>query len=182
MLTANLLPLNKKKDATFETWRRVFQFFGVAAALLYTVAITFLAPSYFPLLFQRRELQRSLNIQKESSRSDDPEDARAELSRIRALMSDIRQSPTKNHTILQILNTVAAEREGITILSATIENNNVVTLRGKAALRRNLLDFEQSLRASNIFQEITLPLSSVVRESDIAFTLQGKLNNDFQLQ
>src|SRR3989338_4342220 len=182
MLTTNLLPLAEKNEIWYEETRRIVRFFatGILAVCVFAVVLFF--PSYFFLSLEKQELARSLQIEEEASRMLKID---AELQRIRVAENNIRiirdfaSTPATASALLEKLTTNSGL--GITLVSLTIKKQRDVAIIVNAATRRDLLRFEKTLRDANMFQEISFPLSNIVRETNINFTLQRKLKPQYAL-
>lgn len=182
MLTTNLLPLAEKNEIWYEETRRIVRFFSVGISLICVLAVILLFPAYFFLSLEERELERSLAIEEDASRTFNIE---AELQKIRIvenhirLIRDFASAPATASVLFEKF--FASSGSGITLSSLTIKKQGDVAITGNSVTRRDLLRFEKTLRDANMFQEISFPLSNIIRETNINFTLQGKLKPPYTL-
>lgn len=181
MFFINLLPPSEKKIVrTEEATRAVIFFSGLALVIFFAVSIL-LIPS---LLLTRRatvELSRALALEEESARQGAGAEALAEARAVRDAVGVMRahtEEPTRASVLLARF---IAPGPGITIRSFIISGDGQIALTGHAETRANILRFEEGLRASNRFYEITFPLSNITRERDIQFSAQGKLKPEHGL-
>ncbi len=182
MLTTNLLPLKQKKDLRLEEIRRLLHFFTAALFGVLVLAIFFLVPSFVELLFEKRELTRLTLLELEANRRLKIEDILGEIKNLQTSIETVRSrilKPAIATETLELLNRHAAR--GLTLISVSVKKDGNFFLTGIAPTRSLLLDFEKSLRDSGRFQEISSPLSNIVKETNINFTLQGKLKPQFRL-
>ena len=70
---------------------------------------------------------------------------------------------------------------GIEVLNLTVKENGDVAVSGRAATRREILQFEDALRKSGRFESLITPLSNIIRNTDLPFIIQGKLKPEFRL-
>lgn len=181
MLTINLLPAEEKKLLVIEEWRRIAQFFGIGIAGVLLAGIAIFLPSYVRLFLHAQDLERALRFEEEASKELKVQetivrarDVRTVFDSVRIFLNDgARGSPT--------LEFFFRDTPGITVLSIGVHKDGVIALTGFAGSRRNLLDFEKMLRDSGRFQELSFPLSNIVRESNIHFSIQGKLKSSYGL-
>src|SRR3989344_8525575 len=69
MLSINLLPVREKNIILLEDARRIIRFFAILFSGVLVIGTSLLTPSYFPLAFERRELERSLAFGEEASKT-----------------------------------------------------------------------------------------------------------------
>ena len=181
MFSANLLPPNEKRMVAREEWRRVIRVigaFGLAAILIGSVLLT---PSYIPLLFEIQSLGREHDLEQEASRIFELDVIRREVGEISRALDVVKRAALGRPHTRQLFDAVVRDASGITTTSFTVRDAVSVSVEGKAALRGDLLAFEQMLRESGLFREISSPLSNIIRQADISFTLTGTLKEEFAL-
>lgn len=181
MLTTNLLPPGQKQLVRFEEWRRIARFFGLGAGSVLSIAIILLAPSYLPLYYERQELAHALVIAEQTAKTVDAEALKRQVHAARNSMDRIARSVQRIPKASRIFDTIFADRKGVFIRSIAVDPSGEVRMAGGAQTRRDLLDFERALRESDIFHEITSPLSNIVKESNIMFSLRGTLKKEYSL-
>ncbi len=178
MLSPNLLPLQERAVFHYEQWRRFAIVAGVGLYGALVIGIVFLLPSYLPSLFQQSEFERLRALEELAFRSAATRGARTHANTVRSLLSAMHiQEGQRYDSLSAALERVLKESDGlsITLVSVSLKNDGIVSLTGQAAARDDLLEFEGRLRASRLFQNITSPLSNIIRERNISFTLQGAL-------
>jgi hypothetical protein len=181
MLTANLLPHQEKKAVTREEWRRVIRILASALLSALIIGVVLLAPSYISLLLQIRELERERTVEEDASRVLELNLARNEADEAAGAIDIVRRAASSRPHTRQLLDAIVRDQPGIAIFSLTIKDAVSVSLEGRAAERNNLLSYEQTLRESGLFAEISSPLSNIIRQTDIMFMLQGTLHQEFAL-
>lgn len=182
MLTTNLLLPQEKKAVWLEETRRLVVFFACLAVVGLIAASSLLLPSYFPVVIQRQGLEKSLLLEEQAAEHFQ---VKKTLMALREVLAEINilktqaAAPANASEILEQFLTPAGG--GITIVFFGIKSDGETVLNGLAATRRDLLQFEKTLRDSNKFENITSPLSNIIRETNINFSIQGKLKSMYRL-
>lgn len=176
MLSTNLLPEQEKKEIRLEQSRRIVIFIsGFLAATLF-IASLLLIPSYLPLVIERKGLEDSLQIEENASLEFGVQKKVASAGRVVSVVSSVREHASKTSRVSAILaEFVQSSDSGIVISFLNIKKGGEFTLIGRASTRNNLLNFEKRLRESKKFEDFSSPLSNIIRETDINFSLQGKI-------
>lgn len=179
MLTTNLLPKEHQKTLELaKTARLTF----IAAMLLIGILIAnlvFLLPTLLPLLYGRRELSRELQTGKEAQEKFQVHMRATELREVSGSIRDIRGYISKPRYVSKILTLLTTNASpGIAVEMASVAHTGDISITGTAATRKALLDFETLLKNSTYVEDISSPLSNIIRETNIRFTLQGKLKQE----
>ena len=181
MLSINLLPLDERQALRAEEAVRAVIFFTVLTVAVFAVGLVFLAPSFLTVRFTEGELRRSLELEENTAGH---KSARDTILRARAAgeaLAEIRSYAADPVRASKILERFFVPGEGVTVQSLLVRKSGELALTGHAATRGQLLRFEEALRASDRFHEITFPLSNITRERDIQFAVQGKLKPEYGL-
>ena len=181
MLHTNLLPNEEKKIITLEQRLRVITFFGIAVNSILIIGNTMLAPAYLPLYFQNRELGRALSIQQQAAQRINANQISQVAAQIQTMIGLLRQTADRPSGALSVFDLFTAPQSGIVITAFSVDKNAIVSLAGNAATRNNLLIFEQYLRDSSRFQDITSPLTNIIQEKNIMFTFKATLKPNYTL-
>ena len=145
------------------------------------IGITLLAPAYLPLYFQSRELERALAIQNDAARRINAAQILQHASQIKSVVNSLHQTVDRPSGALFVFDLFTAARPGILITAFSVDKNAGASVTGNAATRNDLLLFEQYLRDSSRFQDITSPLTNIIQETNINFTFKGTLKPDYAL-
>ena len=175
ILTINLLPPEEKKAVEFEEARKIIRFFASAASLVLGAGVLMLLPSYMPLFFEQRTLEYTLAVEEESWERLKSGELINDAAKDKTLVRSLKESLTKPARASLLLSELLESQENIRITEFGITKEGIVRIGGFAKKRADLLEFEKILRDSGRFQEFSFPLSSIVKESDITFTMQAKL-------
>lgn len=179
MLTTDHLPQAEKNILRFEEWRRVILLLTVLIGSVLTIGLVLLVPSFLPLYFQGQELSRGLEAQKKAFALVDTAHISDTMRALKQTIPDLKASVSQESKAYETLNTLAPQMEGIAISNVSVNKTGDIAIQGKAATRDNLLKFEERLRESGKFQKIFTPLSNIIRETNISFSLQGKLKSQY---
>ncbi len=174
----NLIPPEYKKGLALEAWRRYAFTFGVYLAAVALIAITLLLPSFFFLRLQIENLQDNLaTIQKSDdykkvfSKQRDVEQINRALAafvgfdkssiQASALLEEIFSHMTS--TDIVISNTAYARGQAPQAPS--------VAITGKAATRDAFRAFTEELGKSMYVKGIVSPISNLLDQKDISFSI-----------
>lgn len=175
MLSINLIPTQEKKNMQLETARRIIILLTGWLIISLLISSILLLPSYFPLLFEYRELKRQSGIEEEASRQLKIRELKSESSRIQKELEYIKSVSARRSKISEIVSPLLKETEGVVINELIIQKQENIIINGQAATRKDLLDFEKKLRDIGEIRDISTPLSNIIKETNINFTTQGKL-------
>ena len=156
-------------------------FLAVLAALVFAAGFLFLAPSFLVTRLAEQKFLSSLAAEDQAAGRDI---TRRTILRVRStgeVIAEVRLAVAQLPRASALLERFFAAGEGISVTSFLIRKDGTMALSGHATTRAQLLRFEETLRASDRFHEITFPLSNIVRERDIEFSMQGKLKPDYGL-
>lgn len=176
MLTANLLPPKEKRLIRAEQTRRIIIFFAAGTSAVFLVGSVLLMPSYLPLLLEKKELERSLALEKNTSENIGTENTLLNLRDIRQALSSVLTAVSESGRASAILGELFKDAGGgIRVTNISVKKNGSIIISGNAKTRQGLLSFEKILQESGRFENISSPLSNIIREVDLTFTIQGVL-------
>lgn len=182
MLSTNLLPQGQKRIVQWEEARRLVRFLAIWLSIILFVSVSLLVPSFLPLTLERRELERALTVEEDASHLVKVEDILMQGRKIRSALSAIKtfhEEPARGSLLLGWF--LGGVRENVTLDGIVARKGGEVLISGVARTRRALLNYEQMLRNSGRFQDISSPVSNIIRESDINFTIKGTLKSSYAL-
>ena len=175
MLTTDLLPEAEKKLIRLEVFRRLISFFTTLVVVVCISIASFLASLSFSVFFSLNELERSLEIEKTASEQMKVNGILEKASALTLTLNSIKDVLSHSQGVSATVESILRDAVQISVISLTLNSNGNVVLQGFARTRNELLGFEQKLRESGHFQEIMFPLSSIVREYNINFTMRAVL-------
>lgn len=182
MLSTNLLPHEEKRTLWFEETRRMVFLFLVILVFIFLVGVPLLLPSYIPIAIQQNNLRKQLAFEEAASKQLRVGETVVEVQAVRHLLASVRATASEHDRAGKILNQfLEVSGAAVVVQSLSIKQGGAVQITGLARTRRDLLQFESSLRDGGMLQEISLPLSNIIRETDVSFSMQGKLKSQFSL-
>lgn len=181
---ANLLPFEDQHKIRREHIRKLFVVLGLDVALIFTVGILLLVPLFFSLKFQKDSFGEQLETAKQK-----PVFARVET--IEKSIDDLNtklQMFSLNQGKTQIVSPVLRELlfltdDSININSLVFSNTNPklppqLSIRGMVQDRDKLLEFIDLLEESQFFTAVNSPLTNLLKELEIEFSLTLNINED----
>ena len=176
MLNINLLSKEDQRAARAREACRVVWFFTILVSVVCVVAFALLLPSYFAVHVARDERTRSLYVeQAQVAQQRDLAEAASGARRLRLKISEIRKALGATAGPSAIIRKMLISQSGIAVTSLTVARSGGAAIEGRAATRDDLLRFEESLRASDLFLALSFPLADIVRERDIAYSVHTTL-------
>lgn len=183
MLTTNLLPPEEKKLLQREKVRRIIAFFALGTSFVFLFGSTLLLPTFLPVLFERREVIRTQNDERQVAHNLRVEEITRRASDVQALSQSVKKYLEKSGRASELLDAMRAILpEDVSLSKFEVGKDGMVLIGGFAATRSALLKYEKALRDSERFEsKITVPNTSLTQETNISFSLQGKLKPAFFL-
>ena len=177
MLNINLLPIAERKSIRLEQWRRFLIFFTILASVVLVFGSVLLFPAFLPMFFEQRELQKFLKIEEENYKKLKIDQALTEIKSLKSRLATIKNfvsSPAAASPILEEVMQIAGA--GVNIRQVSVSGSGTISISGTAMGRRELLIFEEALKSSPRFEQISSPLSDIIRGA-ASFTIQGHLKS-----
>lgn len=182
MLNANLLPSEQKQAVYIEDTRNIVRFFAFGIIGVLSAALLTLLPFYIWFAIQTKDAERFLLAKEEAFQGLEIEATTARIAEMKDTVADVQAFLPRAPKAFQIVEVVSEDLGAdATIRNLAVKNDRSISVSGFAATRNDLLDFEGRLRSSGRFQDITSPLSNIIRETDIEFSLRGTLDPAFGL-
>lgn len=145
-------------------------------SVVIVVFIILLVPSFLFLNFQRQEILRELAVEEETLKAFGVEEIERRILLLNTTAKRIYALGERSERASGILEKFVSLSGGIQIGEIKIDFlTKNIQLDGVAPTRNAFLAFERSLEESGFVEEISAPLSSLVKLTDVAFTLKGTL-------
>ena len=173
----NLLPPEEQKELGRERLRRFLVVSGLAVSLVFFSGAILMLPAYLALEFRRAGLERNLSISKKAPLA-------GEVGAIEAGIRDLNfklelwgeSAPERRQVAGPVDRILKLAPAAVSVRSIFYEassktNPERVTLKGKAGNRAALLGFADALEKSGIFKEVHSPVSNLLKEVDVDFSL-----------
>lgn len=187
----DLLPASKKNAIRKEYRLRIF----VVCAAMLSVALAALTLSFFPTYFLVLSRYESLLLE---SQSDETQN---HLSRVKEMETTVQDMNTKigilqsGASVLRVQDVfdeiLESKTRGVTIAGISFDsggsvskkgkeetgNSPSITVVGKSADRAALLLFKDSLVQKKEFSTVDLPISSLVKDTDLNFSIRISMSS-----
>jgi len=173
VLTLNLLPPEQKGNLNYEIDRRMVQFFGFWFFVIIIIFGALVLPAFFFISLQQPEVERAARIEEEARASVRTTETEGKILGINNLLDIIVTREEKKQNVLPFLKEILSRSPAkvwvafITYMPA----ENRATVAGLAATRSELLKFIDLLKASPGIKTVTSPVSNIIQEKDINFSL-----------
>lgn len=158
-----------KREYVLRTAATALMLFGTIVLLLVAAHV----PTYILVDAQIKTLE--LTAEKEAGREDAIKTAEAEVKRVQAVLAQLKKTPSKTREIdvvteIEKYTSGAIELQNFTV---TMENvkTDLIQVRGIAATREALAQFKNALENSPLFEKADIPISDLVRETNLPFTI-----------
>lgn len=174
----NLLPKTELEELKIEFTVRFLKFFGISIFVILLISAALLFVVYWGLKIQTASNEKSLEINQAGESG----------KKIIFMEQKIREINNRTSRINQIQNSLANPLpifykiislipEGIVLKNLDIDfEKKEVKSSGHANLRENLITFQDNLEKSDFAKNISRPLSDLLKQKDINFTINFKLN------
>lgn len=173
MLTLNLLPEKQKKNLGYVMNRRIIAFFGFGFFVSGVLLAFFLFLSYLFVLLPEKDIERAKAAEEAVQQAAGVKEKEEEIHALNRLFEIIIAREEKKRDIGPFFRRLLLESPaGIFIKTAAFRGEGKgAGLSGNAATRDDLLRFIETLRAYAEVSEVVSPISNIIKDRDIAFTL-----------
>lgn len=176
MLTTNLLSPDDKTIIGLAKAAKLIRIIAIFSCGLLITNAVFILPTLLPLAFERKELVRELATGKETQQKFQVSEHAKELKAVSMAAREIRTYISKPRYSSKIIDAFGNTGiPGISLETITVTETGELILNGRAATRNALLDLEAALKRSPYIDSISSPLSNIIRESNISFSIKGTL-------
>lgn len=175
MLTANLLPPEEKKSVRLEEYRRIISFFGMGAVAILIIGLVLLAPSYIFLVMARSNVSEQASAEAILADKLNLREAFSAATETGVLLKDVRLFLDRRAHASELVKTFFVSSDLLRVDALSIVKSGEVAISGFAQTRDDLLNFQKQLQDSQMFENVSFPISDIIRSTDIHFTIRGKL-------
>lgn len=177
MFAINLLPPSEKQNLAYEFRRRAALAMGAAIALVELIALVFLMPTTFAILFQKSEAADILRTETDNAKTSGLEERTAEFRTLnQAALRLIRSDGTRRgaHPLLERV--IKNAPPGIALSEIRLDlGARTLAVSGFAPTRELFLAFSSALGSDPSVSGVSSPVSNVIRSTNIAFSLSATL-------
>lgn len=174
----NLLPAEDKTINKKDYLSRLFVVVGILFFIIVTIAFVLFLPVFFSLFFEKKDLAIQLNVIKQGDSSVEAEKIYADLDVLNTKLflyeknnDEVRQVSTLMEKIISF------KTDGISLSYFKYEKdkNGKIVIMGKSASRSEFVNFKKKLEDDKSFSAVSSPLSNLLKETDINFTITIEL-------
>jgi len=179
----NLLPAEYQKSLFYERVNSFVLFIGMRMAFAVLISIILLLPAYFFLTFQEKELRREAAVLGESSRLEEFRGLEADIKDFNDTLVEFEKAGMADLSRSDILKDIVA-RSPFSIKYRTLvydAKERHVTINGEALARKDLLGFIEKLKESTFVERVDSPISNLLEERNVIFSLTIFLKDSFMM-
>lgn len=170
------LLLTEQKNSLAKEYR--LRFINIILVFIICAVVVWgglMLPSYFAISVEKRSLanraEQAVNIQLLEDKEVLEESSKILMEQLEVFAIDTHEVPTDIVAAITKHQSAAIAVESIELLDlGTAEE--MITVRGSSRTREGLRAFTDALSAGGFFENVSLPLSNFVKETDIPFTLE----------
>lgn len=174
-ININLLKVEKQKSLYNEYKTRVIVAILFALSMFALSSILALIPAFIDINSNIKiETEREFKL-KNSSQNKENEEIIKELETTNFLLRNIAKEIRPTGEILKIVN---LKTQGIKINTVNYTNNSnsiEVSIAGIAKTRGDLIKFNKSIKNSNLFSDVDIPINDLTKSKDISFRFNLKI-------
>lgn len=168
----NLIPPSAKKSIIREYWKRTVTVWLCLFSVLFIMLAVFLLPTYVMLLTEIDNLADESSFESESIVKYDQSVSALKKANAEALLLLDQKSTTTPSLLITALVNYAGE--SIALNSFQLESlvtGGDVSVSGVASTRQTLANFRDKVAADSNFSSVNLPISNLIKEKDLLFTM-----------
>lgn len=171
----NFLSEKNKKEVKSEYSLRVISTFLIALSLTMVFVCVFLIPAHILSIYRKAVISDQLTMIKSSSLNQ-TSISLSEVKRINEIVKVLTPNITDQKPLSDYVKSVLnVKNRDITISSISVDSdvsqNPKIILKGLSKTRDGLTRFAKDIKSLNIFSSVDLPISSLVKSSDIDFVI-----------
>lgn len=169
----NLLPQKQKKEIKREYLLRLISTSLVVLGIIIFIASALLIPSYFLTYLRSGSGEIQIDVIEKAISLQDENDASKILSETRQKLSII--STEDESVVVDIIYSILNEKNKTILINSFLFRDDVMSIRGVAESRDDLVDFSKKLERVTMFNNVDLPISDLASSKDIEFSLKMEI-------
>lgn len=180
----NLLPEKNKILLKKEYFKRVFVTLGFFLIFSVLAAIAVLAPAGVFIFSRKNDFEKESAASAKSADKISGEKSIAEANQINSRLKILENKWSSRDLNVLIKKIIDSKRSaGVKIKLLSYNNGNaaegsVIAISGEAARRQDLFAFESGLKKEFGEDKVASPISNMIKEKDLIFTLTLKIKNE----
>jgi len=174
----NLLPNEDKITNKKDYLSRLFMVSGILLFVVITIAFVLFLPVFLSLFFEEKDLSGQLKVIKQGDTSVEAEKIYADLDVLNTRLSLYEKNNNEVRQVSVLIEKIIAlKTSGIRIsyLKYEKDSNGKIVIIGKSDNRADFVDFKKKLEDDELFGAVSSPLSNLLKETDISFTMTIEL-------
>lgn len=174
MLNPNLLSPQDKNNTRFEEWWRLSIFILVAAFIIFLAFTVLLAPLYFSARRAKNLFTVKIRQAEGSGRLPGIKAIEAEVAVLNQLFKKMIQNGAPDQQISFLIDRLLLDGNNrISISSISYRKGKEFSITGFAPTRRDLIAFEKKLQEDESLKDVSSPISNLVKEANINFSIRA---------
>lgn len=179
----NLLPEKNKILLKKEYFKRVFVTLGIFLIFAVLAAIAVLAPSGVFIFSRKNDFEKELAAFVKNANKINGEKSIVEVNQINSRLKILENKWSGRDLNALIKKIIDNKNAGVKIKLLSYNNGNaaeggIITISGEAARRQDLFTFESGLKKEFGEDKVASPISNMIKEKDLIFTLTLKTKNE----
>ena len=172
----NLLPLERKDKIQKEKRRRFALVAGVLFPVLFLIALILLLPSFFLVAFEEKNFERQFASLKENAVLKEAEKIESAISELNKKIEFYKTNQKESKNLSPFFYEILKAKPSPIALSSFLfekgaDKKDKIALQGKASDRTAFISFVEALRKNPDFEEVVSPVSNLLKEKDLEFSL-----------
>lgn len=169
----NLIPPIAKRSVTKEYWTRAVTVIMFLLGTACLIVVSFLLPTYVLVANQLEGLEEQVAAKAASTASFDASagalGTAMQQAGVLLLDTAVVTAPTE---LINVLTSLAGTAVTLSAISYSVTDGSVtLTISGEAADRQTLASYRDAIEAHSYFLSADLPISSLVKDRDLLFTM-----------
>lgn len=150
----------------------MFNFF--ASLFIIIIFIVILSPIYFSVLAEEKKVSEELKKFENSSSGTGIKSIETETSSLNRLFKDIIRRGAADRNVSGIIDRLVSDSDNkILFFSISYRKNKEIYITGFSPTRQDLISFEKKLREYGNLKEISSPVSNLIKEANINFSIRA---------
>lgn len=168
------MPPANKQEARLVMWQRIVARLSVPLISLIILFGIALLPSYFLVFFQKEEVLRHMALSQQDPAQQKAKQVSANVADFQKKMRTAGAATASGRSVTVLFSDIlSAVPAAIAIRTLDYDSTTrVISFDGFAASRTDILELERALRANTRVAKVDSPLSNVIKESNISFTMR----------
>jgi Tfp pilus assembly protein PilN len=172
----NLLPYKEQSLLDNQRHRRLRVAVGVLVSAMFAFATVMLIPSFVILASAKESVEQRLAVTQRLSELQKDNGAGKAIARIKEKTEFVvhQKDAFLPHELFESVIGDAATAQGIMLDSMTFtraESAITLDVSGAAATRADLIRFGETLKASGLFAQVSIPIDTLAQSTDLRFRL-----------